>query len=270
VRALFSCLTLYAAGRCLAYRHVTESCMRNALLFELCAESLEAAVIAQTAGADRMELCQELSISGVTPSASLLTATLKAVSIPVHVLIRPRGGDFVYSSAEFSRMRSQIEEAKASGASGVAIGVLLPDGCVDVERTRELAELALPMHVTFHRAFDETRDLDEALEDVILTGADSLLTSGGAANVLEGAEQIGRLNRLAGDRLEVMAGGGLRLANLAEVVRRSGVTSLHGSLSRTGSNRANRTGAVGQKTVFEEDVREALRLLQQECLEPAR
>jgi copper homeostasis protein len=256
------------------YRHANpEPCMRNALLFELCADSLEAAVIAQAAGADRMELCQELAISGVTPSSSLLAATLKAVSIPVYVLIRPRGGDFVYSSTEFGQMRSQIEQAKTAGAAGVAIGVLLPDGRVDVERTRELVELARPMHVTFHRAFDETRDLGEALEDVILTGADCLLTSGGAPNVLEGAEQIGQLHRMAGDRLEVMAGGGLKLANLPEVIRRSRVTSLHGSLSRTrsnGTNGTNGTEAVGQKTVFEEDVREAIRLLQQECLEPAR
>jgi len=246
--------------------------MRNSLLFELCADSLEAAVIAQAAGADRMELCQELAIGGVTPSDSLLAATLRAVSIPVYVLIRPRGGDFVYTSAEFEQMRGQIEHAKGAGAAGVAIGVLLPDGRVDVERTQELVELARPLHVTFHRAFDETRDLDEALEDVILTGADCLLTSGGAANVLEGAEQIGRLNRLAGDRLEVMAGGGLRLANLPEVVRRSRVTCLHGSLSRARNNGANGSGgtaAVGQKTVYEEDVREAIRLLQQECLEPA-
>jgi copper homeostasis protein len=248
-------------------RHANpEPCLRNVLLFELCADSLEAAIVAQAAGADRMELCQELAISGVTPSSSLLRSTLKAVSIPVYVLIRPRGGNFVYSSAEFSRMRTQIEQAKAAGAAGVAIGVLLPDGRVDVDRTRELAELARPMHVTFHRAFDETGNLDEALEDVILTGADCLLTSGGAPNVLEGADQIGRLNRLAGDRLEVMAGGGLKLANLPEVVRRSGVTCLHGSLSRP---RAGSDEAAGQKTVFEEDVREAIRLLQQECLEPA-
>lgn len=241
--------------------------MRKPFLFELCADSLEAAKTAQAGGADRLELCEDLAISGVTPSSSLLAATLEAVSIPVHVLIRPRGGDFVYSDAEFRLMRSQIEDAKAAGAAGVAVGVLLPNGGVDVERTRELVELARPLNVTFHRAFDETANLEEALEDVIRTGADCLLTSGGAANVLEGAEQIGRLQTQAGDRLELMAGGGLKLNNLPEVVRRSKVTCLHGSLSRTRSHSSN---GKAEKSVFEEDVREAIRLLQLECLEPAR
>jgi copper homeostasis protein len=241
--------------------------MRKPFLFELCADSLEAAKTAQAGGADRLELCEELAISGVTPSSSLLATTLEAVSIPVHVLIRPRGGDFVYSDTEFSLMRSQIEAVKAAGAAGVAVGVLLPNGGVDVERTRELVELARPLNVTFHRAFDEAANLEEALEEVIQTGADCLLTSGGAANVLEGAEQIGRLQAQAGNRLELMAGGGLKLNNLSEVVRRSKVTCLHGSLSRTRSSNSN--GKAG-KSVFEEDVREAIRLLQLECLEPAR
>jgi len=156
-------------------------------------------------------------------------------------------------------------EAEAAGAAGVAVGALLRDGRVDVKRTRELFQAARPMKVTFHRAFDETNDLERALEDVILSGADCLLTSGGAANVLAGAEQIGRLQAQAGDRLEVMAGGGLKLANLAEVVRRSGVTCLHGSLAR-----ARNGDGLTQASVLEEDLREAIRLLQQECLEPAR
>jgi copper homeostasis protein len=214
-----------------------------------------------------VELCEQLSIAGVTPSLSLLNVVLSEVSIPVHVLIRPRGGNFVYSGAELSQMRRQIKQAKIAGAAGVAIGVLHPDGRVDVERTRELCELARPMKVTFHRAFDETSNLDEALEDVIRSGADCLLTSGGAANVLAGAEQIGRLQVQAGDRLEVMAGGGLRLENLAEVVRRSGVTCLHGSLMRS---RDPKDEAPARQFALQEDLREAIRLLQQECLEPAR
>jgi copper homeostasis protein len=251
----------------------SKPCMSKSFLFELCADNLEAAKAAQAGGADRMELCEQLTIAGVTPSIALLTAVLDAVSIPVHVLIRPRGGDFVYSKAEFTQMRREIQQSKTAGAAGVAIGVLLPDGQVDVERTRELAELARPMKVTFHRAFDEASGLDEALEDVIRTGADYLLTSGGEATVLAGAEQIRRLQSQAGDRLELMAGGGLRLANLAEVVRRSGVTCLHGSLSRPGSQAADgltQQAGLKQQNGLEEDIREAVRLLQQECLEPAR
>jgi copper homeostasis protein len=244
--------------------------MSKSFLFELCADSLRSAQAAQAGGADRMELCEELQIDGVTPSAKLLSAVLRSVSIPVHVLIRPRGGDFVYSPAEFSLMREQILQAKAAGAAGVAIGMLHFDGRVDVARTRELAELARPMKVTFHRAFDKTPHQESALEDVIRVGADCLLTSGGAPNVLVGAEQLGRLQRQAGDRLEIMAGGGLRLNNLAEVVRRSGVTCLHGSLSsassRESSNRKSGAVADGELTG---SIREAMRLLQQECLEPA-
>ena len=251
-----------------------EVCMSLSFLFELCADSLEAARAAQAGGADRMELCEDLAISGVTPSPALLRSVLDVVSIPVHVLIRPRGGDFVYSAAEMDRMRQQIEQAKSAGAAGVALGVLLADGRVDVERTRALVELARPMHVTFHRAFDETSredyGMDEALEDVIDTGADSLLTSGGAPNVLIGAEQIGRLQAQAGDRLEVMAGGGLKLANLAEVVGRSGVTCLHGSLSRMRGAGSKRVSLTELQAGLEADLREAIRILQQECLEPAR
>jgi copper homeostasis protein len=255
--------------------------MRKAYRFELCAESLEAAQAAQAGGADRLELCTELAIGGVTPGRALLADTLKAVSIPVHVLIRPRGGDFVYSEAELALMRRQVEEAKALGAAGVAVGILLLNGQVDVPRTRELVELARPMCVTFHRAFDEVTGYDEvanndeavdleqifeqALEDVIRTGADCLLTSGGAANVLEGADQIGRLLAQAGDRLEIMAGGGLKLNNLSEVVRISRVTSLHGSLSRARAV----TPAQDSQSVLINDLREAIRLLQVECLEPA-
>jgi copper homeostasis protein len=239
--------------------------MSKSFLFELCADSLEAARAAQACGSDRMELCEDLAISGVTPSTALMSAVLREVSIPVHVLVRPRGGDFVYSAAEFEQMRGEIKQAKAAGASGIAVGILFPDCSVDVKRTRELVELARPMKVTFHRAFDEARDQRKALEDVILTGADSLLTSGGAPDVLTGAEQIGRLQRQAGDRLEIMAGGGLRLTNLAEVVRRSGVTCLHGSLGRPKS-----VPGLAKQRALEEDLREAIRLLQQECLEPVR
>jgi copper homeostasis protein len=235
-------------------------------LFELCADSLDAALAAQAGGADRMELCEQLAVGGVTPSAGLLAAVMEAVTTPVHVLIRPRAGDFAYSAAEFAGMRAEIEQARAAGAAGIAVGVLLADGRVDVERTRELVELARPMQATFHRAFDVAGGvgygLREALEDVIRTGADCLLTSGGSANVLEGATQIGELQRQAGDRLEVMAGGGLRLENLAEVVRRSGVTRLHGSLSR-------KARGAGLREQIERDLREAIWLLQQECLEPA-
>jgi copper homeostasis protein len=156
-------------------------------------------------------------------------------------------------------MQRQIEAVKGAGASGIATGVLLSDGRVDIERTRELIDWARPMDVTFHRAFDETADLKQALEDVIATGADSLLTSGGAADVLSGAEMIRALAEQAAGRIPLIAGGGLRLENLTEVIRVSGVFCLHGSLSRRNGKPAGPARAA--------DVREAVRLLRAEAAE---
>jgi copper homeostasis protein len=230
--------------------------------FELCAESREAACAAELGGADRIELCAELARGGLTPSLELIAASVSALSIPVYVLIRPRGGSFVFSAEEFALMRRQIQGAKESGASGVAVGVLREDGHVDVERTRELVELARPMAATFHRAFDETPDLSESLERVIETGAEGLLTSGGAKEVLGGAESISALRRQAGDRIAIIAGGGLQLQTLTEVVRRSGVSCLHGSLKRKiGRHAAEKNDAAGEMAMLEADVREAVRLL---------
>lgn len=245
--------------------------MKN-FIFELCAESAEAARAAESGGADRIELCSQLPIGGITPDFDLITKAIEALSIPVYVLIRPRGGDFVYSADEFEQMRRQIEQVKQAGAAGVAVGVLLSDGRVDVERSRELVRLGRPMRVTFHRAFDETVDLCEALEAVIQTGADSLLTSGGEPDVLAGADSIARLCRQAGERLDIMAGGGLRLTNLLEVVRRSGVSHLHGSLTHKRTEggetdsklKSNGHIAVSASDLLEDDVRESVRLLRQE------
>jgi len=234
------------------------------LRFELCVEGLEAAQVAEAGGADQVELCAALAQGGVAPSAELMRATVRAVSIPVSVLIRPRDGSFHFTAAEFDLMRRQIDQAGQAGAAGVAVGALLADGRVDVARTRELVEYAAPMKATFHRAFDATPDLLQALEDVIATGARCLLTSGGQADVVGGIESIAEVRGRAGDRLEVMAGGGLRLDNLAEVVRRTGVSMLHSSLiRRTGGRRAG-AARNGHATVLEEDVREAIRIFRRE------
>ncbi|MFC5860839.1 copper homeostasis protein CutC [Acidicapsa dinghuensis] len=234
--------------------------MRKSFLFELCAESLDAAKAGQAGGADRIELCEELHVGGVSPRLRLLESVLQAVKIPVHVLVRPRAGDFVYSVAEFAQMREEILRVKAAGAGAIVVGVLLADGHVDVKRTCELVALARPMRVTFHRAFDEIGDQQRALEDVIATGADTLLTSGGAANVLEGSTALAKLHEQAAGRIEIMAGGGLRLGNLAQVVRRTGITCLHGSLSQHPKEDPS------HRIVLTDDVREAVRLLQQESM----
>jgi len=232
--------------------------MMGPLFFELCVESLEGARAAEFGGADRIELCSQIEVGGVTPTPGMMMACSAALSIPVHVLVRPRAGDFAFTSAEYDEMRRQIDTARDAGAQGVAIGVLRAGARVDVERTRALVELARPMGVTFHRAFDETSDRGQALEDVVATGADSLLTSGGAPDVLSGAMSIARLAQQAGDRIHIIAGGGLRLANLLEVVRRSGILSLHGSLTREAMASMGR-----DPRALENSVREARRLLRE-------
>jgi copper homeostasis protein len=251
------------------YEGICFSFAMTAFLLELCVESLEAAQAAETGGANRIELCADLGIGGVTPPIKLTESVVQALAIPVHVLIRARGGDFVFSAEEFCLMRRQIEQVKAAGAAGVAIGVLLADGRVDVERSRQLAELARPMKVTFHRAFDETPDLSEALEAVIGSSADCLLTSGGAPDVQIGAQSIAQLCQEAGGRLDVMAGGGLKLANLTDVLQRTGVRYLHGSLKRrqpetTPDTQTNGHRAVEGPSLLEADVREAVRMIHEE------
>jgi len=206
--------------------------MKNSLHFELCAESLESALVAQAGGADRIELCTQLSIGGITPDPALTAQVVQAITIPVHVLIRPRGGNFVYTAEEFALIRQQTLEAKAAGAAGVVIGILLPDGRVDVPRTSELVQLAAPLSFTFHRAFDESANLSEALEDIIRTGAGCILTSGGKPNVSEGVEQLAALQKQAAGRITLMAGGGITVANILTIARQTGVHYVHGSLIR--------------------------------------
>ena len=234
-------------------------------LFELCAETLNAAKVADQCGANRIELCTRLDIGGITPDEQLTTAVLQALSIPVHVLIRPRGGNFFYTTDEFEQMRQQVQWVKQAGAAGVALGVLLPDGRIDVSRNRELLELARPMNVTFHRAFDRAPDLDEALEAVISVGADCILTSGGAPNVLAGADQLEKLVRQAGSRIQIMAGGGLKLASMLEVLERTGLSCLHGSLARAAGEcileSASADTPVKETDTLDADVRTAVRLM---------
>jgi copper homeostasis protein len=204
----------------------------KSFLFELCAESLPVALIAQSAGADRVELCSQLGIGGLTADIDLVATAVQKLHVPIHALLRPRGGDFVFSAAEFELMRVQLQRLKEIGVSGIVSGVLLSDGRVDLTRSRELVELACPLEFTFNRAFDETPDIDEALETVIATGADWLLTSGGEADIQKGVDAIARLVQKSAGRIGVIAGGGLRLADLEMVLRRSGASSLHGSLTR--------------------------------------
>jgi len=194
-------------------------------------ESLEAALAAARGGADRIELCSDLSAGGITPSAALMHAVRAHLSIPVFAMVRPRAGDFVYSDAEFSEMRRSIVGAKESGMDGVILGILTKDHRVDVERTRELVEFAKPLPVTYHRAFDEAADLRQALEGVIQSGAKRILTSGGAKSALEGAAMLADLVEAAGERIVIVPGAGISAANIEQVAQRTGAREFHSGLS---------------------------------------
>jgi copper homeostasis protein len=200
--------------------------MSDSFKIEVCVDSVESAIAAQEGGADRVELCDNLLEGGTTPSAGTILAARKYLNIGLQVIIRPRGGDFYYSDIEFEIMKSDIEFAKKAGANGVVIGILTPEGDVDKVRTKELIELARPMNVTFHRAFDVTRDPFQALEDLIELGVDRILTSGQEESVLEGLDMITELVKRAGDRVIIMPGGGSE-RNLKKVVAQSGVKEAH-------------------------------------------
>ncbi len=198
--------------------------------FEMCAEGLEACVAAQEGGAQRIELCCALSEGGLTPSHALIAAAVQRSGLPVHVLLRPRGGDFVYSEDEWALVEADLLHAKELGSAGFVAGALDAAGRVDVARMRRLVELAGGREVTFHRAFDTVANQQQALEDVIAAGCGRLLTSGGAPDVLAGAQPLRRLCVQAAGRIGIAAGGGLRLESAAEVARTSGLRSFHGSL----------------------------------------
>ncbi len=193
---------------------------------EVCAFSIESCLNAQRAGARRVELCGGLYEGGTTPSVGLIQKAREVLSIQLYVMVRPRGGDFCYDEEELEVMLFDIEAAKKMGADGVVFGILKPDGQVDIERTKALVALAQPMGVTFHRAFDVASDPFEALEAVIATGAERILTSGQQNTALLGKELIHQLVEKAQGRIEIMAGSGVNADN-AVLLAKTGVSALH-------------------------------------------
>ena len=203
-----------------------------AALLEICAGSLTSALAAQAGGAARIELCQGLELGGLTPSAGLLHAVRARVALPVLVLLRPRPGHFVYSPDEYAVLQTDLTTALNHGADGVVLGLLTPDHRVDVARTRALVVRAGQRPVTFHRAFDECDDLTQALEDVIATGCQRLLTSGGEPTAAAGQATLRKLVQQAAGRIVIMPGAGLTPANIAGIATATGAAEFHASARR--------------------------------------
>lgn len=193
---------------------------------EVCAQGIESALAAEAGGADRIELCEDRAIGGVTPSAGMIATACRKITIPVHVLIRPRGGDFNYSAAEFDVMLHDVMTAKSLGAAGVVVGCLRPDRSIDLPRLTQLLALARPLEVTFHRAFDEVRDPHETLESLIELGIERVLTSGGSDRAFEGSKVLAALAERAGPRLTIMAGGRI-LGSEIPTFLRLGLKDIH-------------------------------------------
>ncbi|HZS70983.1 MAG TPA: copper homeostasis protein CutC [Candidatus Acidoferrum sp.] len=205
--------------------------MNNRFLLEISVESAERAVAAERGGADRLELCSNLAAGGLTPPAELMRSVRACVSLPVFAMVRPLAGSFVYADEGFEQMKRDISLARECRMDGVVLGLLRDDGGVDARRTRELVQLAKPLPVTFHRAFDECADPERALREVIASGCTRILTSGGLASAFAGRDRLAKLIRDAGKLVTILAGGGITAANAAEIARSTGATEFHAALS---------------------------------------
>ncbi len=234
---------------------------------EIAVDNPQAVLAAVNGGAERLELCASLADGGLTPSLGFVEWTLANVSIPVHCMVRPRAGNFCYSTSELEIIANDVRAMRQAGAHGVVLGMLKPGHSVDVEAMRRLVEAARPMRLCFHRAFDMTADRRQALEDVIRCGAEVLLTSGGAVSLYAGAREVTRIVEQAAGRIEIMGGAGVRVKNAGELWRTVPVDTLHSSLrspwreaAHAGPHAAN-MGSRDEEdiyTVREEDVRAVL------------
>lgn len=201
----------------------------SGIIREACVDSLENALKAQYAGAERIELCSHLELDGLTPDLPLLDAVMSQLSIPVHAMARSRPGNFVYSAKEIEEIRKDIDRLRRAGVTGVVIGMLDQEGRVDVDNTRSLAAFAAPLKVTFHKAIDETPDILQALRQLMnIPGITGVLTSGGKPTATGGAAVLREMVQLAGDQLEIIAAGKITRANLPDLHQRIGARAYHG------------------------------------------
>lgn len=218
-------------------------------VLEVIAFTIESCLIAEQAGANRIELCDNQHEGGTTPSYGFIQLARQKTSIDLFPIIRPRGGDFLYSENEFEIMKADVAMCKHLGCDGVVIGLLQADGTVDETRTRILVDLAYPMDVTFHRAFDRTRDAGEALEAVIRCGCTRILTSGQQNTAMEGADLIRTLIAQANDRLIIMPGSGVRSTTLNELYQQTGATEYHSSARFVQQSKMNYKSTTMQESL---------------------
>lgn len=197
------------------------------MILEICAINLESAIAAEKGGASRIELCDNIIEGGTTPSAATIKLAVEYLSIPVNVLIRPRGGDFIYSDLEFENIIEDIKYCKSIGVSGIVIGVLNSDSSIDIKRTKQLVELANPMKVTFHRAFDLCKDVFQSMEDIISTGAIRILTSGQQQSAEKGISLLKKLQSKSNNRIIIMPGGGVSIKNVEHIIAATSVSEIH-------------------------------------------
>jgi copper homeostasis protein len=213
-------------------------------VIEICAYSLADALAAQAAGADRIELCADASVGGITPSAGIIQTARELLHISLFVMIRPRGGDFVYSDAELAAMKRDIEFCRKLKIDGIVLGLLDSEHNIDRARTTELVAAARPMETTFHRAFDLTTDPGQALEEVISAGCSRILTSGHRPTAIEGATDIAKLLAAADGRITIMPGSGIRSTKLADLARTTGATEFHSSARAVATSLAKASNTI--------------------------
>lgn len=205
---------------------------------EIASFNVISALIAQEYGADRVELCAGMEVGGTTPTDEDIKQTRAKLSIKLHVMIRPRGGDFVYTVQEFEQMKTDILRIKSMGVDGLVFGILNSDNTINVAQNKELVELAAPLSCTFHRAFDDVPSFVEAVGEVIGCGFKTILTSGCAANVDLGINHLKELVQLASDRIVIMPGGGLRSTNINRILSETGAKYYHSSAITNGGDTA--------------------------------
>ena len=234
------------------------------MILEICANSYQSAINAQKAGADRIEICSELSVGGITPSYGLLKKISKEITIPIHVLIRPRSGDFYYSEDELEIIKQDIKLCKELGFNGIISGVLNKDNSININATKELVELSKPLTFTFHRAFDCVSNPKQSLEDLIEIGVDRILTSGLKQKAEHGIETLKELHQLAKNKVIIIPGSGINATNI-HLFKENGFKEIHTSASKITSKEARDFFGNTPQTVSDiETIKEILKVITNE------